>query len=461
MGISLSTSTPATTRSTWPSTSSQIGDRLGEQWLVLWACALAGYAIFGRGFAYIGLPPLFVGEAVLLAGLVALVMSRGLWSALGMPIVWLLGALAAWGICRTVPYVGEYGVDALRDAVIWGYGAFALIVASVLIASPHRLVWLVLQFRRYAIAFLVLVPCIWVIQLAAGDAIPHWPWANVPVITAKGGDISVHMAGICAFWIAGLAGTTHYMWLAPLLVTVPVAGMKNRGGLVSFTLACIIAFSCRPRSGWAWRFGIAAIFALTVLALTDIHVKVPGQHRDISFQQLMSNVTSVAGDSKRGALEGTKEWRLNWWRDIVDYTIHGKYRWTGKGFGINLANDDGYQVYKDESLRSPHNGHLTMLARAGVPGLAIWLALQGLWALTILDRYLRCQRGRDPAWAAVFIFLLAFWAAFMVNASFDVFIEGPMGGIWFWSIFGIGIASCWIHQHQPEILYGHANTRRA
>jgi hypothetical protein len=40
----------------------------------------------------------------------------------------------------------------------------------------------------------------------------------------------------------------------------------------------------------------------------------------------------------------------------------------------------------------------------------------------------------------------------MTNAAFDVFIEGPMGGIWFWTIYGIGLASVWLYKHSPEVL---------
>jgi len=40
----------------------------------------------------------------------------------------------------------------------------------------------------------------------------------------------------------------------------------------------------------------------------------------------------------------------------------------------------------------------------------------------------------------------------MVNASFDVLLEGPMGGIWFWTVYGVGLAAMWIYQRYPEIL---------
>ena len=44
--------------------------------------------------------------------------------------------------------------------------------------------------------------------------------------------------------------------------------------------------------------------------------------------------------------------------------------------------------------------------------------------------------------------------AFMINAAFDVFLEGPMGGIWFWTIYGVGLAAMWLYKHDPAVLDG-------
>jgi hypothetical protein len=49
--------------------------------------------------------------------------------------------------------------------------------------------------------------------------------------------------------------------------------------------------------------------------------------------------------------------------------------------------------------------------------------------------------------------LVAYWAGLMLNASVDVFLEGPMGGIWYWSILGLGVASVWVFRHQPQVLH--------
>ena len=33
------------------------------------------------------------------------------------------------------------------------------------------------------------------------------------------------------------------------------------------------------------------------------------------------------------------------------------------------------------------------------------------------------------------------WLAALTNATFDPYLEGPQGGIWFWVMFGVGIAA--------------------
>jgi O-antigen ligase len=140
------------------------------------------------------------------------------------------------------------------------------------------------------------------------------------------------------------------------------------------------------------------------------------------------------------SLEGTREWRLIWWDKIIDYTVHGKYFWTGKGFGINLTFDDGIELDPDNPSRNPHNSHLTILARSGVPGLLIWATLQLWFAYSMVRGWLRAKQARQHRRASLFAWVLAYWVAVLLNASFDPYLESPQGGIWFWCVFAYGIA---------------------
>ena len=131
-------------------------------------------------------------------------------------------------------------------------------------------------------------------------------------------------------------------------------------------------------------------------------------------------------------MQDNKEWRVVWWDRIIDYTFEGPYFWTGKGYGVNLAVADGIRP-EGSDLRSPHNGHLTYLARGGVPGFVLW----ALVVLSVLNHLLRQAVFHHNKYA---IWVMAYLVALMVNASFDVLLEGPMGGIWFWVLVGIAFS---------------------
>ena len=412
---------------------------------------LIGYAFAGRTFAYLGAAPVYVGEIVLALAVLSWV-AAGRWPRLGK-FQWLILAFMTWGLIRTVPYVQRDGLNALRDGVIWGYALFALAVGDAVRADDFRK--FVTIFRRFVPPFLLWVPVAAAVTLVMSDSIPNLPWSDVPVLTFKGGDAGVHLAGIGAFVIVGLwteraqlsrlvAGLPLVLWF----VAAAAAGAVNRGGLVAATSAWSAAFFFRPSKGW---ISALSLVALLIVALTATDPGIgQGQRREISIGQLQANIASLFSDEETpGGLQGTKEFRLRWWEEIVNYTVFGPYIWTGKGFGINLADDDGFQVTTDGSLRSPHNSHFSILARMGVPGLAMWIALQLAFGVSLVKAYRRSKRNGFTFWSRVDIWLLVYWVGALVNMAFDVYLEGPQGGIWFWSLVGLGLAALRIQKALP------------
>ena len=279
---------------------------------------------------------------------------------------------------------------------------------------------------------------------------PKWPWSGTTIIVAKGGDILVHLAGCTAFLIVGMRRVTPLLVLL-LAVDLGVITVTNRGGMVSFGLAMMVLLLMRPP-----KIQIGALifgFLLIGVIFTAIgpNIEINDGTRTISPEQFVTNIKSVLGQSDSDALEGTKKWRIMWWEKIWDYTVKGPLFWTGRGFGINLAKADGFLVIKE--LRSPHNGHMTYLARGGVPLFALWIGTNILWLLTVLKSWWTARRRGDRAWVGIFAVLVPYWVAFNMNASFDVYLEGPMGGIWSWTVFGIGLAACYVYKHRPDVAY--------
>lgn len=426
---------------------------LGDRYLLLLGACLLGYALLGRSFAYLGVPPLFIGEVVLGLGLLVLVTrARALGVLSGMPVLALLLVLIGWGLVRTIPYVPEYGLNAFRDWMVLGYGLFAFIAAGLILSRPERLRLLV---ERYRVFVLVMLSLIWAVYIAFKvfePALPWLPWAPgaAKIVEAKGGDIMVHISAIAAFLVLGLIRPTPLV-VAALAANAGLIMVSNRGGMIAFALTLATAWVLRPPTAHFGKLVYAFVFFLALGLLIGPTVHIHGGTRTISVEQLWTNLVSIVDQSDSASLETTKTWRLAWWTKIVGYTVQGPYFWDGKGFGINLAVDDGFQTSDDAALRSPHNGYMTILARMGVPAFVLWLVIQGLWVLTMLSAWWEARVMRQRTWMAVLAMLLCYWVAITVNAMFEVYLESPMGGIWLWVVVGAGLAATRLRRSHPDL----------
>lgn len=425
--------------------------RLPRLWLALVWFVLLGYMFLDRGFAYLGVPPLFIGELTLFLGALTLLLTGGLTLVIRQPIIWLIALFAIVGTAQTLPYLGEYRMDALRDAVLWGYALFAVAVAVMLLRTG----WLTripAAYRRWFPLFLAWAPIGFIIERMASGAIPRWPNSDVAIIDLKPGDLAVHLAGIAAFIFLGLHESRENeprrpahegLWWSLWLIGGVFVASINRGGFLAICTVIAILFIFREGRFRRWlRLALTVTLLLSMLLVFDFRIDLGlAGDRVISPRQVLTNVLSIVGSTDAGNLSGTREWRLEWWNTIIGYTVNGDYFWTGKGYGINLAADDGFLGDWFPGLRSPHNGHLTILARSGVPGMVVWIALQATFAISIIRGYLDARRRGQRRWSSLFLWVLAYWAAVMVNASFDVVLEGPQQGIWFWCIIGCGVAA--------------------
>jgi hypothetical protein len=417
---------------------------------------LLGYAMMGRGFAYLGVAPLFVGELILAVCLVAALVSFSGRQLLQSKIIYVLLAFLFIGLVATLPQFPRYGVDALRDAVLWGYGLFGLAVAALLLQTGLTLNAAYTYLRCVPI-FLVWTPiAIFIFELFPA-ALPRFPGSQALLFELKGGDVAVHLAGIATLMMLGLPQLLRpvaarlsvaasrrqewlwwMLWLAAALIPV----FRVRAGILAIAVAGLIVLALRSGARVKARWGKPALLlALALAALLTFGGRINlGEERNtISAEALLLNLQGITGQTGDGDRDGSRGWRLKWWTDIVNYTVHGSYFWTGKGYGINLADEDGYQL-ADASLRSPHNGHLNILARSGVPGVLAWALLQLTFLAALLRAHHLAKRAGQDLWVRLNVWVIAYWAAFMVNASFDVYLEGPQGGIWFWCLFGFGIA---------------------
>ena len=480
--------------------------RIVQFFLLVLGALLTGYAFAGRGFAHLGVPPLYLGEFVLALGLVATAVAavRSKLQLSRSRLVVVLLVFMVLGLIRTVPYLRTYGADALRDGTLWGYAIFALMLFALLDRD-----WVLRLFKLYgymAVVFLFWGPVAYFIfvnytvQVSPGSfifvntIIPNAPGSDVPILFFKAQDMAVQTAGAIAFLVLGtplVSRVRDFLWRVgaalPASWMVYTTTTITRGGLLAVMAAAgmlgVLGVVARRTRNWAPILAGAVLFGAILLsgitlpayqsgaAPTPIAVQTvpapsarPGAtpaptpaptpvptpaptptpvpawaaNRDATTTQWWENITSIFFGSSNTQLEGTKAYRLAWWNKIIEDTFNGPYFWTGRGFGVNLADAEGFQSV-DKAVRDPHNTHLSVLARMGVPGFVLWILLQGAFALLLLRALLAFRRAGDNELAVVAAWVFVFWTAIMVNTAFDPYIEGPQGGIWFWTLFGVGL----------------------
>jgi hypothetical protein len=428
-------------------------------WLKGLVFVLLGYILLGKTFAYF-----FFGELLLVAGFGVLLLSRRVLLVFNDSVLLLWACFAFWGFCRTVPFISKYHFDAIRDAVLWGYGVFALLVVAF-VNHSHQISRALNSYRKFLRWYLPVAPFLLVASLMLGGALPRLPWAHsVSILQLKAGDCAVDIAaaglfllmfpdrrtglqkeGVSVYRLAGLIG-----WCLTALVVMAV----NRGGTVAIVLSMALASMLRlgrVLGKVASISIIAASIGVVTLFAIPLNIKIGG--RVVDPDKLVATLSSIAGGSGKGtAHENTAKWRLMWWSNIVHETFYGPYFWKGRGFGVNLAVADGplgsASSEEEVALRSPHNGSMSVLARMGVPGLALWIALNVVFAFRLFRAQRLASRQGSRFWSGVFLWVLASWLATLVNLSFDVYLEGPQGGIWFWSIIGFGVAAMRVHAYE-------------
>jgi hypothetical protein len=343
----------------------------GDRYLAFLGFVLLGYALMGKGFAYLGLPPLYIGEIAFLGGIIVFLRTGVSVGALTTLPAVLLIALMALVLARTIPFVGIYGFDALRDSAIVTYGGFAFIVIGLLLENARR-INLVLHLYRFMLACLPIMFVSLCLTKYWQDDIPRL-YGPVPIVSLGPSAVGTHLAGAMVFVLIGYRKVS-VAWLLVWLATLALVGATNRGATLAVIVPITIAMLALRRFRLMFATAVLTVGVFAALltlesAVGEYEEAKDSMDRQVSAHQIVENTKSMMGQS--GAqTEGTKKWRLNWWDIIINDTFHGPHFWTGRGFGINLADADlGADPRNPRPpLRSPHNAHMTCWHAQGFRG---------------------------------------------------------------------------------------------
>lgn len=402
--------------------------------------------VFGKGPTYLGIPPLFIGELTLIVSLLWLVDRHGLKRAFLADeslLPCLIAAFMGLGAILTARCVGDYGIEAIRDAAIWYYGVFFFVghaLGTDELLGPR--VW-----RALVIAWgfaLVWGTVDQIMQMTLGWGVatigPVLPWRGEPLFFNSNYE-EVQQIGLAGLLV--LHPRLHQghlgRWQKPLAVVglialALVAVAHGRGVKVGLALGAgllaLLHFAPGPPLQISRR-AVAVFLILVVVSMSGFAL----------FQDDFLKATRLERflDANPSSPSGTAYWRMIWWK-VLWQEVTTESPTFGLGFGQSLSIYNPYLQGDEHTawpVRSPHNFNITVFSRMGFAGVAVWLAvfMTGIGTL-----FLRTWRGAgaliDPLRREESAFWIVLLAATWGNGSFGVLMEGPVLGIWFWFALG-------------------------
>jgi len=415
------------------------------------ALLLAGYLLFDRAFAWLHVPgtPLFVGEIVLAFGLYVAIRSRqaGRFIRLSPPMQMLVVFMAFGTMLTIIGAMSHDPQEAARDAAIWYYGLFAIVIGTLARAWEPAYEFFINWYVRIIPVFLA----VGVVRLffANRDGTIFVPDSEVAITSHKPGNLGVQAVMAVAFLLLVVApeldrkGRTRNLVLTVGgLLLLALAGTQNRGTLVAGFIALFIIYfagkAARPVMGGV----LVAVLALMVLSFA-FNVRIQLERREVSIEQLLANILTLSvPDNPDGEVadDGTVAWRLKLWDLVLDDTLSSERFLSGFGFGENLASKYGFVAGPDvgPELRNPHNSHLSVVARMGLIGAGLWITLWVMWYRHLWKARKRFKFAGDEQKAGFLAWCMVAAMAALINGIFDPSLEGPQAAVWLWCIFGLG-----------------------
>jgi hypothetical protein len=398
--------------------------RMGFMYYYLLVFAL--YLYFNKGIAYS-----FLAESVLGLGLVLVLVHLKNYIFLANRSTKLLLLFFFVGGIYFTAGLGNFTlVSLLRDASVLFYIGFFLLL--FLFHSSWNL------FLPKLITLYAWYPIIAFISYQLSAHVEEYRefilFGDTPFALVKFGDMAVHLL-ITSLLIAG--GYIRYRFsllvinLFLILYLILLIASYTRGGLLAYALPLILfLYQTRQKLAEWLTKGRVLIMGFALVLSVVLYLNSGGddnfQGRALGFEQVSKNMLSLFSEQEDGALTNNKLWRLAWWYKIVTDAFEIKKGLVGVGVGPNLTllGDIGTD---DEQLRSPHSIHLTILARFGIPLFLLWIYWMYL-------QFRRLSNQTELGFSKIILFILL---GFIINASFDVYLEGPMGAFPFWTWVGI------------------------
>jgi len=400
----------------------------------------------GKGFAYAGYFPVFVGDVALLTALVV-VLNGGTFARISLNSARLVSAfcfVVALQVPVSIVLQGQPWLAVLRNVAPVYYSVFAYLAFHTLahMSGPGGLGLssgvAVDRLLGRAVPWVLVVLTVTVVTgLVLPEALPRWPHVGVSVPFFKPSDAAVPLLVVVVMWFRHRIPLVYLLWALALLL---VCASRSRAVLLA--LAVVVLLVGKPTR----RFVVLmAVVVLTVAVLATTGWKVSlGGYREVSGDQLRANAASLLGLESGAQFDPTGQqttsWRLDWWSLIYRDSLRGAHPAVGLGWGTDLAARYGFSSGDEAdvtALRDPHNIAMSLLGRGGWATVALWVAFYATLLREIRKARRAARRSGRNAEVTLLDVSVAVIVGGLVLGFSDVFLESPQNAIPHWIFVGV------------------------
>jgi hypothetical protein len=399
---------------------------LNRAYIKLYFLVLLLYIFFNKGVAYS-----YMAEILLVAGIFILFINRKQFE-IGLDRKQILvGIFILISFIFIIVGIFQYSIlNVMRDSLAFQYSWFAFII--YFLKNEYDFIWVkIIQIYKWAP--LVIFLNFFLFYFVFLYLPPINIFGNQNIIIYKNGDKSVHLL-ISTILMFLYTNQYSRKWLIANTILIVINFLIllafTRSGSVAYILALFsfFFFSKEKILNESVRKLLKFVPIIMVVGMglfVAIDIQGDAQGRTISLTQITDNFSSIVSTNIDGNLVENKVWRLIWWAKLINESFTLQHFFVGKGLGMSLAGNDILNT--DDNLRSPHNFHLTILARFGYFVFIAWI----IWLVSLFKPlFTRKLAGKTLAITSILL-------AFIINGSFDVFFEGPMGAFPFWTFVGL------------------------
>lgn len=397
------------------------------------------YLLFNKGVAYT-----FLVEIVLLTGVLLIFLQRRhfeFYINKKYSLIFLLCFLIIFYILFDI-FKFNF-INVIRDSFAIEYALFAILL--YFFREERDFIWGKL-IKIYQWAPLILLINFLLFYYVVLYLPPIEIFGGQPLFLYKNGDKSLHLL-VSTILMILFTDKFSRGWLilntVLILINLLILLAFTRSGSVAYLagIFCFFFFSKTSLITDGLRKVMKFIPLLLIVVFgvfAAIEIEGDAQGRTISLSQITDNFSSIVSSDIDGSLTDNKVWRLVWWAKLLNESFTLEHFFIGKGLGMSLAGNDLTSV--DENLRSPHNFHLTIIARFGYIIFFIWL--YWLWLL-FKPLFTKKLSGKTLGLTCILL-------AYIINGSFDVFFEGPMGAFPFWTLVGLLLIEDYYSAYKPN-----------